>query len=683
MKELLNELLSTILEARVVRKVGDVWKTASGTWSAKSSDRVEGGFETDKKARAWLARQKGAKKSDTPKIGSMAKTDKPTVGLSAQNIGVQTAPKKSARTAKKQTAVTPSEPEYTPPEGEKVAPAGKPNQNAKPIIKTKELDQSTDSKQTFNNDSRFAGDGVPDEQFKANPEVEASTNQLTVDNIKDFFVDENGNTLFPAKYVKVLSRLLSTKPTSLTITDFTDASGAGTLASTTGELLTLMGMSIRDDAKADAFFKMVETHVKKNAKLKESIIDAAWVKSARNVRKVLNRRYDSMYGKGNWELSGSAWDIEGEVEALGLPRYKDNKGFSTDIYLQVTVGGKKVLDEISLKKDLKANLLNATSGRVPDIMVYGAATDEDKVIYEDLNARIAALAGNTKSAAKKERDELVALRNAIIEKYNADVPDDVKVDKVVARQKQLYDDYVASNVNEIKDFATTWKTLDKSEKTRVIKEIVANMNQKDSYGAEVAINLDKLSRANFSSPQEFAEAVKNVIGTNDTSRKQKFMLSMMYAIQKTSTSETKAGKCINDVVENSHRHSKAVRNFLLSDQRARKGLLLSIRDAFPLKALFEGEETMALGDVVVDRKVLTNMFSTEDFSQVEQKLTVRDEPPPPSIVYRAVGKEDIPIAEITSRPDGIGYGGAWKLEMSVHKDFADLLKQQNNTTYPA
>jgi hypothetical protein len=654
MKELLVEFLKTILkEAPANKKPANARYQRGGSWYS------------DPQFTSYVGRFIDGEWRSAEETGGDKKVTKPEKSQSAE-------PSAQGTTSNS----------YAPPAGEKSAPTNKPNPNAVPIVKTKELDQSINSVEIFNTDPKFVNDGVPDAEFSANSNVETATNQLSVDDIQQYFVDENGATTFPAKYIKVLSRLLSTKPGSLTITDFTDASGAGTLASTTGELLTLMGISTKDDQKAAEFFKMVEAHVKKNTKIKESIIDPAWVKSAQKVRAVLNRRYDAIYGEGNWELSGAAWDIESEVEALGLPDYKDNKGFSTDIYLQITVDGKIVLDEISLKKDLKANLLNATSGRISDIMVYGAASPEDKIIYEDLNTRLDALAGVKTSAAKKERDILNEQRTAIIEKYNADVPDDVKVAKVTLRQKELYDEYVSSSINEIREFGPRWKTLDKTEKIRIIREVVANMNQKESYGAEVAIHLDKLSKADFSTPDEFATAMKRIIGTNDISRKQKFMLSMMYGIRSVSKNETQAGAYVDNIIKNAHNHSKAVRDFLLNDQRARKGLLLSIRDAFPLKALFEGEETMALGDVVVDRKILTNMFGTEDFSQVEQKLTVRDEPPPPSIVYRAIGVEDIPIAEIVSRPDGIGYGGSWKLEMSIHKAFGDILKKQNNITYP-
>jgi hypothetical protein len=75
---------------------------------------------------------------------------------------------------------------------------------------------------------------------------------------------------------------------------------------------------------AKEFFDKIEAHVK--ATKSESIIDTAWVKSARQVREATTRRYDRMFGQGNWELETMAWDIPDEVEALGLEDYKNNKG---------------------------------------------------------------------------------------------------------------------------------------------------------------------------------------------------------------------------------------------------------------------------------------------------------------------------------------------------------------------
>ena len=86
---------------------------------------------------------------------------------------------------------------------------------------------------------------------------------------------------------------------------------------------------------------------------------------------------------------------------------------------------------------------------------------------------------------------------------------------------------------------------------------------------------------------------------------------------------------------------------------------------------------MHLGDLSADKDTLKNIFGVDSFEQLEQNLTIRETPEPASIVYSVEGKESIPIAEVNTRPDGIGYGGTWKLEMKVHKEFAGKLKEQN------
>ena len=65
------------------------------------------------------------------------------------------------------------------------------------------------------------------------------------------------------------------------------------------------------------------------------------------------------------------------------------------------------------------------------------------------------------------------------------------------------------------------------------------------------------------------------------------------------------------------------------------------------------------------------------FEELEQNLKVRETPEPASIVFSVKGKEEIPISTINTRPDGIGYGQSWKLEMKVHPKFAEALEEQN------
>jgi hypothetical protein len=548
--------------------------------------------------------------------------------------------------------------------------SGRKPEKPKKKKKNKELNQRVNTRRDFN-EGYFAADGVGDKDFKKNPKVTPTPKQIDIKQLIPFLVDKNGNTNFPKKYLKVLNRLLNTKTgNGLTISDFTDASGAGTLSSTMGELLTLMSATIKDDAKANEFFDMISAHVKANGK--ESIIDVGWVKSAQKVRQTLFKRFDRVYGKGNWELEQMAWDTEKEVEGMGLENYKENKGFSTDVYAKVKVNGKSVLDEVSLKKELTANLLNGTSNRIQDIMVRGAASDEDLKIYEDLNTKIEALTGLTDKASKDEKKKLSAQRDAMIEKYNAKVPDEAKVSYAQQKQREMHQDFIKSGDKEVKEFLGKFCSKDKKYRTNAATIIKNQLNQKDDYINQVTKKIDGICKE-VRSGKSYAEAL---IGL-EKSDYQKLNLGIMSLIA-TEKPKSKAAKSYKDIVENSHNHSKAVREFLLKDPNARKGLFASIREAFPLKALFEGEENMILGDVSADKQVLSDVFGVASFEELEQKLTIRDVPPPPSIVYRVVGKEDIPVAEISSRPDGIGYGGTWKLEMKVHPEFGKKLKESNN-----
>jgi hypothetical protein len=586
------------------------------------------------------------------------KTKKPA--KAAEPVGQTIAPSGFRDTGEKEL-----EPK-TPPTGKK-----------KKGKKNKQLDQTKNTKQEFNKGD-LSKDGVTDEEFAANKKVKPASNQIGVEEIEKFFLDKNGNTKFPKKYLKVLARLLSTKPGGVTISDFTDVSGAGTLSSTMGELLTMMGATIKDDNLAKEFFNMIRQHVKANGS--ESIIDIGWVNSAEKVRKAQFARYDRKYGKGNWELDNMAWDVEGEVEALGMENYKENKGFSTDVYAKVKVNGEYVLDEISLKKEIKANLLNATSGRVADIMVRGLASDEDLVIYDDLNAKIDALSGLKDKESVAERKKLIEQRDAIVEKYNVNVPDDVKVSHVQRIQRELHEKFVEKGIGEISTFLK--KFCDKNNK-KYRKDsasvMTTTLNQKPDYNAKVTQQLDAvcalMPKGGFKNAEDYNKALKQAkIG--DTSDMQKINMAFMAAIAEENP-KSQAAKSYKLIVTNSHNHSKAVREFLLTNPAAKKGLLMSIREALPLKALFEGEENMILSDVSIDDDVLKDVFGVDSFEELEQKLTVRDTPPPPSIVYSVEGKEDIPVAEIVSRPDGIGYGGSWKLIMAVHPDFAKKLKEAN------
>jgi hypothetical protein len=576
---------------------------------------------------------------------------------------------------------------------EQPAPSQPPVKGAGRKVKSKELDQNIDTVQRFNEDSTFAADGVSDADFNNNPRAIQTDAIIRPNILEKFFVNENGNTAFPKKYLKVLARLLSTRGgEGLTISDFTNASGAGTLSSTTGELLTMMALTIEDNDKANEFFNLIQAHVKTLQKTKQGIIDVGWVKSAKGVRSIMRRRYDKKFGAGNWQLDSMAWDVKDEVESLGLSDYKQNKGYSTDTYAKIKVkdadgNWKSELDEISLKKELSANLLNATSGRLADIMVYGEASPEDIEIYENLNSRLDALGPVTTSAAKKEKKEINAQLEEIRTKYNVNVPDMVRVEYAQAEQERFYEEFLADPdaLVDVNKFLKQWcGSKDQSWKSQVASTVSDQMNQTSAYQAKLSQNISAVckqsSGGKFANNEEFDTTINQLFG--NTKDRQKFLLSLMYGVDGNVKSKTnKSKEYVDKLVANSHAHSKAVRDFLLVNPAARKGLLLSIRDAFPLRALFEGEESMALGETMADSSILKHIFQSDTFAGIEQNLNVRDEPPPPSIIYRAKGKIDIPIAAIVSRPDGIAYGASWKLIMEVHPEFAKLLKEANAAVY--
>ena len=129
------------------------------------------------------------------------------------------------------------------------------------------------------------------------------------------------------------------------------------------------------------------------------------------------------------------------------------------------------------------------------------------------------------------------------------------------------------------------------------------------------------------------------------------------------------------IKDTSRQHSKDVAKYLFENEEAKQGLLKSIREDFPLQALLSGEESMALGDLSADKETLKAIFGTDDFNEIQQNLTIVGD----SIVYKVKGTgEEIPISTIASRPDGIGYGTNWKLEMKLHPKLAEKLEEQRD-----
>lgn len=120
---------------------------------------------------------------------------------------------------------------------------------------------------------------------------------------------------------------------------------------------------------------------------------------------------------------------------------------------------------------------------------------------------------------------------------------------------------------------------------------------------------------------------------------------------------------------------------LANNPKMKEGMLQTIREEFPLKAVSEGEETMAIGDMSLDKDTMNEIFGTSNYDEIKEKL-VSEPGPPPFLGYRAeVGSDVIPIAEVSVREDGVGYGGQMKFEMKLDKRFASKLSEATSKVY--
>jgi len=119
-----------------------------------------------------------------------------------------------------------------------------------------------------------------------------------------------------------------------------------------------------------------------------------------------------------------------------------------------------------------------------------------------------------------------------------------------------------------------------------------------------------------------------------------------------------------------------------NNEKIKEGILKSIQNEFPLKAVASGEESMAIGDMSLDKFTLNKMFGTADYDKIKHKLYVNTKVDPPYIAYKAsIHDKEIPIANLVVREDGTGYGGQFKFDLSMSPTFAKELEIVNKEIY--
>ena len=120
---------------------------------------------------------------------------------------------------------------------------------------------------------------------------------------------------------------------------------------------------------------------------------------------------------------------------------------------------------------------------------------------------------------------------------------------------------------------------------------------------------------------------------------------------------------------------------ITENPKMKEGMLNDIRSEFPLKAVSDGEETMAIGPNSLDKKTMKAIFGTDNYNEIKENL-VAEAGPPPFVGYKVKASGEVfPVAEIKVREDGRGYGGQFKFEMILHKDFAPRLEKAQSEVY--
>ena len=203
-----------------------------------------------------------------------------------------------------------------------------------------------------------------------------------------------------------------------------------------------------------------------------------------------------------------------------------------------------------------------------------------------------------------------------------------------------------------------------------------SINKFLTSGSDEAAKLKKM----FESKKiDFETALEDTARGKGSRSKSKVILESIKALA--DSGDIKAQQYIEENDRIHRDFQEAAVKAITENPKMKAGMLNEIRSEFPLKAVSDGEETMAIGANSLDRTVMKDIFGTDDYDEIKEKLTA--EPgPPPFLGYQAnVGEDVIPLAEIRVREDGVGYGGQIKFEMTLDKRFAKVLKASNEKVY--
>lgn len=618
-----------------------------------------------------------------------------------------------------------------------------PTQSGRPVVRQAQQQEGVFSHPAFN-------DSYPtsDEDFMTR------LKESRLDNGSNF-VDLGGLLDSPIKginqkYLKALSRGLvankSSKTKDWSLFSEGQGGGAGENASRFGELMSLI-FSSADDNQAGILEKQIRKSLKSsggNSHVDESWLDAA-LQNRTGIRRLLKFENE---GKETPTVAGGAWDVPGELEALGIgTEGGEKKGFSTDM---VTRDSNDRNYQVSLKKGGANRLLNSTAANYGRFIMDGIrenGTDEQKAqvkVYddrrEDFNNIFKAINGvdyedtfgNTPSLNKIRKSLGVSQEEArnIVSKWeefkefestysDQFVPNDVSSKKFIDEMNSDLLKGIEENKDELLSMNLTKKDIPLMDafqgllsdggidlgtledrfinngKVRNTPLAPRRSDNVEDY-AKVKKLFDK-AKSNTNNLSDFNEIVDKIGSQYPDMNNMKLLEALskgggnqrdknkiMYQL----LANTKNGQSFRDAAKN--RNDTFVRSAMKEISQnplMRSGVLQSIRKNFPLKDVANGSESMVIGDSVLSKRVLKEMFGTDNYENIKDNLQVMnpEDGSNPYLAYRALvdpnnlGEfNEIPIADVGVRQDGIGYGPTIKHEMTMRQDFFKKLQEINS-----
>ena len=499
----------------------------------------------------------------------------------------------------------------------------------------------------------------------------------------------------PDKYKDVMLRLLNSNlknakgKIDIKMNDVMSDVGAGAMPAQAAEIFTMIAANM-DDEQFEEFMGTIEEHYGNLENPNQAVFDQDWRESIRGARATI-RDFAAPD-----EIEFCAWDTKGDVEAMGLPY--GEKGFSTDVYFR-TKSGKLI--EVSLKKDTEVMLSSPSAGGHVKENILGVTGLTKK--YDAIDEKIKKLK-KKKPKPVEDIEKLTEQRDAVFEEatdklYGKDNP----ANPFHAQRKQNestdnmmggLDETQIDNISNMSD--DDIDEIQKKNKTslpakayppsylRGSRDLINHLKQS---GYDVPpITREQFNEVMDPNHPNYNEDVKKALrikGTTTGTGGDKFFSKVAMATNKllAGSGDEKAQQSVENHMKITEEFEKKYLEETLKDTPAgkemRKATMKLIREKFPLKAMMEGEEVMALGGLAGSPEVFEEMFGLNPdtgkpytYDELEKKLVIRDN----KLVFVAEGGEEIEICTFQVRNKGRGYNNieSATLEMKI----PDTMKQR-------